>query len=129
MQGMFSFTSRRGASLVELMIGVAIIVIALMICSGGIINGPRSVVSRYEVIGTVVGETGTKIKIGEGQEAKFSVNISTESGPKIVNCTSTQCAALQEGQRVQFSCYEEFHLTEPNEEECRFDKLLPAAIK
>lgn len=129
MKGGVSLSSRRRASLMELMIGVAIIGIAIMPFSGSIINGPRSVFSRYDVSGIVTAEPGIKIKTGEGAESKYAINLDTTSGPKIVNCTSTQCSTLQIGQRVSLSCYEELHLSEPNEEECRFDKLLPAASK
>lgn len=97
----------------------------------GCINTCNSVANRYTVEGTVTGEVGSKLNLTSGENGssgttKYSVPLETATGPKIVNCTSTQCAALQEGQRVELSCYEEFHFTVPNEEECRFTRLLPS---
>lgn len=129
---MFERSRSTGYTLVELMIfiiAIALVLAALGSLSGGCgpVNTVKSVISRYAIEGTVVALPGSKMRMGEGTEAKFAVNLETDEGPKIVNCTSTQCSTLQPGQRVLFSCFEEVHITEPNEEEYRFDKLLASA--
>ncbi len=124
---------RKGLSLVELMLGLAVVAVFVALAGSalgggcGPVNTVKSVTSRYDVVGTVQGQVGSKMfAAGEGGETKFSVKIKTDSGPKVVNCTSTQCGTLADGDRVQFSCFLEEHFSEPDEEECRFDKLLPA---
>lgn len=103
----------------------SVLFLALLLGGCDTWNAGKSYVARYDVTGTVRG-TGSKPFASEGG-TKFSVNLDTDAGPKIVNCTSTQCGSLLPGQRVLFSCFEEAHFMEPNEEECRFDKLLPTA--
>jgi len=124
------FRSRSGYTLVELMIVVAIVAILLALVISllgngcGSVNTVKSVIARYTIEGTVVAVPGAKMRMGEGTETKFGINLDTNEGPRIVNCSSTQCASLVPGNRVSFSCFEEVHAFEPNEEECRFDKLL-----
>ncbi len=125
---------RKGLSLVELMIGVAIVGILFAIIGGAVggscapVSGVNSLANRYEVQGVLKAPPGSKQRFGGGEagETKYSLNLSTDAGPKIVNCTSTQCASLAVGDSVALSCYTEVHISEPNEEECRFDRLLPA---
>lgn len=118
-------SSRRGQGTLKAIIGLLALAAAAVIVVISLMNGGKSIISRYDVEGTVTTAPGVKQKFGEGSEAKFAINLETASGPVIVNCTSTQCSSLAVGQRVRLSCYEETHISAPNEEECRFDKLLP----
>lgn len=103
--------------------GIAAVVIMFTILCG--INPMKSVFMRYEVQGEVLdapnGKTFGNAK--SGITTKFAVRLETDDGERIVNCTSTQCASLAVGDEVVLSCYVEWHLAEPNEEECRFDRL------
>lgn len=125
--------SRSGFSLVELVIVVAIVGILIAIIGGSLgggcapVNSVKSVAARYDVVGTVQGQVGTKMFGGDQSgQTKYSVKLQTDTGPTIVNCTSTQCSSLGDGDRVKLSCFNEVHVGEPNEVECRFDSLLPA---
>ncbi|NBS41403.1 prepilin-type N-terminal cleavage/methylation domain-containing protein [bacterium] len=124
---------RKGLSLVEFMIVVAILGILVAIIGGNLggacapVNGVKSVAGRYDVVGTVLGQPGTKMFGGDqGNQTKYSVKLKTDTGTTIVNCTSTQCSSLSEDDHVKLSCFNEVHVGEPNEVECRFDSLLPA---
>lgn len=119
-------SSRRGESSIQAILALLVLLFLAGFILLGLMNGGKSLISRYDVVGTVTAAPGVKLKLGEGQETKFGISLDTESGPKIVNCTSTQCSSFAIGQRVKLSCYEETHVSEPNEEECRFDRLLPA---
>lgn len=107
----------------------------LVMCGGGlsICNSPRAIFGRYSVEGVVVGPPGSKSSFTVGSRSsmgagtqKFSVPLDTNGdsrADRIVNCSSTQCASLADGDRVVLSCFSEWHATVPNEEECRFDHL------
>ena len=88
-------------------------------------NSINSVAKRYTIEGSIDGEVGSKLKLSsEGNgTTKYSVPLRIGSGRVIINCTSTQCDALKENDLAVFSCYEEWHLFTPNEEECRFKQL------
>lgn len=98
-------------------------VVALAVLCG--INPAKAVFMRYEIQGEVLDAPKGKTfgDAESGITTKFSVRLQTEGGERIVNCTSTQCASLAPGDNVVLSCYVEWHLAEPNEEECRFDRL------
>lgn len=120
-----------GAGLV-ILVTLPLIVFTVVIL--GSVNGYRAVFARYDVTGTVMSEPGTKLRISAKRdgEAKFAVSLDTTgdgAADRVVNCTSTQCVALPVGSRVVLSCYEEWHVVEPNEEECRFSRMLAAAPK
>lgn len=109
-------------------VGTAVLVLGL----GAVAIGPncyRSTMARYDVSATVVKSPEAKIRLSSegGGDSKFSVTVvakdDTGCHKKIVNCTSTQCASLAAGDGVAFSCFDEWHWFEPNEEECRFEKL------
>ena len=110
-----------------------LICITTIACGFNGINQYRSIADRYDVTGTVSSEISGKSFIQDGQSySKFSVpleDISSDRGSefggskRILNCTSTQCASLDIGQRVTLSCYEQWHAFIPNEEECRFARL------
>lgn len=98
-------------------------------------NCYRSTMKRYDIEGTVSGEIGMKQRFNqEGGETKYSVNLVDITAPSrpsefrsdesIVNCNATQCATLRPEQRVRLNCYAEFHWIEPDEEECRFTKII-----
>lgn len=125
---------RRGATLIEVVILAAIFLVVLAFAlplSVEVVNAAKATMGRYEVVGTVVGHAGSKVSFLAGQSGtfgaqKFSVSLDTNSDGKmdrIVNCTSAQCASLEAGVAVVFSCFEEWHLFTPNEEECRYSSL------
>ena len=126
---------RRGATLIEVLVGIVIAILVLG-AFGSLLTGcnvVRSTTGRYDITGTVTGETGNKMSFSMGENGqsgtqKFSVPLDTDGDGKmdrIVNCSSTQCGALEPGVAVLFSCYEEWHAFTPNEEECRFTSLAP----
>ncbi len=93
------------------------------------VNGYRATMARYNIHGDVNGEVQSKMRVNGAEgivagEEKFAVPLEAPDGPIIVNCTSTQCGALSEGQRVELSCYLEWHMFVPEEQECRFSRML-----
>ena len=96
-------------------------------------NGWASTMSRYDITGTVNAPVAGKLKLAEGQGTeKFAVSLTDAQGSRlggadlILNCASTQCSSLQPGHRVQLDCFTEWHFWSPDEEECRFARLLPS---
>ncbi|HRH32303.1 MAG TPA: hypothetical protein PLK06_03170 [bacterium] len=108
----------------KIVLGISAIVISL-IAVPFTINPVKAFFMRYEVQGRVLDAPKGKTfgNAESGITTKFSVRLQTEGGEQIVNCTSTQCASLAPGDKVVLSCFVEWHLAEPNEEECRFDRL------
>ncbi len=102
--------------------------IVAMLATGSC-NAYNGTLARYDVTGEVKAPPQGKTFGGGDTKltTKFSIRLQTEQGEVIVNCDSTQCASLNPGDNVLLSCFEEWHLTEPNEQECRFDKLLSGA--
>ncbi len=107
-----------------LIIGGALLGITTSLVTG--CNGFNSLFGRYEVRGTVTAAPQSKTTGGEnGLSTKFSIRLKTPEGERIINCSSTQCASLSPQDSVTLSCFEEWHLSSPNEEECRFVQLNP----
>lgn len=117
--------------LLVLVCGVAFAVMLIVFAVSASINTVRSVAFRYEVIGAVDHEPEGKTfgSAESGMTTKFSVRLKDSEGRiSIVNCTSTQCASLSVGDKVQLSCYNEWNgFVQPTEIECRYDALITAA--
>lgn len=129
--------SRRGFTLVEIMIIAAVIAVfgAIIVSALGgscsSVNSVKSITSRYDVVGLVTAEPRGKVMGGNAStlgQSKFALSLKNADGRTIVNCDSTQCAELQKGDCVQLSCFNEVHIGEPNEVECRYAALLSADI-
>lgn len=126
---------RRGTTQIEIIAATVIVAILVFLAAVGSLlagcNVVRSTTEKYNVTGTVAGELGSKMSFSVGESGsagtqKFSVPLDTTGDGKmdrIINCSSTQCGALEPGVAVVFSCYEEWHPFAPDEEECRFDRL------
>ncbi len=114
-------------------VGVVVLLVLLLVSWAGINNGLRSTIGRSHLVGDVTAVPAAKFGPGivgspsaGANFTKFAVNLRLDDGTEtIINCSSTQCAVLQPGQRVELSCYNERHWWEPNEVECRYSKLLP----
>lgn len=100
---------------------VRLLATAMLLCACNQVN---SCIDRYEITGTVTAPPEGKTFGSEGGlTEKFSIRLKIGTAERIVNCSSTQCASLAVDDVVILSCYEEFHWSEPNEEECRFVRL------
>lgn len=87
-------------------------------------NVKSSIFNRYDLVGTVDSPIGTKFTVSENSgTSKASFALQTAADKVIVNCNSTQCFSLQEGEHVVLSCYDEWHPFQPYEIECRFKSL------
>lgn len=135
--------SRRGMEpeqVFGLSLTVAILLGSIFMCGTGTAGCGNSLLRRYDVVGTVAKPPDAKVSIGtEGGSSKFAVTLGGIEAPNrppafrgdygIVNCDSTQCATLEPGSRVALSCFEEWALAAPNEEECRFARVVTPAAK
>jgi len=102
----------------------ALVVVFLLLVPCACYNPVASAVARYDVNGTVESAPSSKMsmimtKEGGSGSQKYAVRVDGT----IYNCSSTQCSQLVEGDEVTLSCYREWHLFEPDEEECRFQSL------
>lgn len=99
--------------------------LAVFLLPGLTSNTYNATFSRYTMKATVSGPVSGRYVSGNNSSgyAKFAVPIETSRGLEIVNCNSTQCSALKEGDVVSLNCYNEWHYFSPDEKECRFDKL------
>ena len=113
---------------------IALVVVLLVMTTAGgwgfMNNKVRSTIGRYSLVADVLAVPTSKFGVEGQRGTKFAVNLRLDDGTEtIVNCDSTQCSVLQPGQRVDLSCFSEWHLWQPNEVECRFDRLLPRSVK
>lgn len=117
---------------------VSVILLSVFMCGTGTAGCGNSFLRRYDLSGTVAKPSEARISIGkETSSAKFAVTLDEIEAPNrpaafagdfgIVNCDSTQCASLDVGSRVALSCFDEWHLASPNEEECRFVRVVSKA--
>lgn len=108
----------------------AAVLFAGVLATPALVNVGASVANRYDVEGVVAGEVHGKMRISTGKNGmsgteKFSVPLMVGGTKRIINCTNTQCASLVDGDHVRFSCYWEWHVFTPSEEECRYAEMLP----
>jgi MFS superfamily sulfate permease-like transporter len=112
-------------SILIITLGLTVLVGIATAIVPSVVNTTNYVTNRHTVKGTVEAVPSSKLTLGgsngkvTGAE-KYAVRIDN----KIYNCTNTQCSQLQPGDQVELSCYEEWHVFTPNEQECRFIGLL-----
>ncbi|MDQ5952533.1 MAG: hypothetical protein QG626_662 [Patescibacteria group bacterium] len=108
----------------KIVLGISVIVILLTAIPFSI-NPIRAAFLRYEVQGEVLDAPKGKTfgNAASGITTEFSVRLRIGDEERIVNCASTPCASLTPGDNVVLSCFEEWYLSAPNEEECQYDRL------
>lgn len=110
---------------IQAMVISSMIIVVFLALVPVIYNSTNYMLNRYIVAGIVQSPPVSKLTLVASENStsgaqKFAIVLED----RIINCSSTQCAALPVGARVQFSCYQEWNVFVPNEEECRFEKIL-----